>query len=330
MQALKEVTTNLFMARQTIGKGQNKFSVNVYVIAGKNGLVFDGGYGDRKVQDSLVKNIKAISNNGTITRALPSHSHWDHFSGLNHLQKKLGLKILATQKQAKVIGSKKEFKKSLWADSVLLNQNGSIIRRPFKRLKKCVTDALFLILLNVRFVSGEIKILDENTTFKINDETWQMIPVPGHCADDIVLYNESRGILLGGDIVLNKITTWLGPPRSNLSDYISSLEHLKALPHLKTIFPAHGGPITEPVQRIQAAIDHRKKRTDILYQMILDTGKKGISFETLFLNFYSEVSFFRKRLLSGWIGVTLEYLVEKQKVYVKKNGSQVLFNAILN
>jgi glyoxylase-like metal-dependent hydrolase (beta-lactamase superfamily II) len=115
MAPIKEIAPDIFKITQTLSLKQLKFSVNVYVIAGENGLIFDSGYGSRQAGNSLVRSIHRISglmkDRGQpfrITRAMSSHGHWDHFSGLQHLQRTLGIDILATQKQAEKLGSKKK------------------------------------------------------------------------------------------------------------------------------------------------------------------------------------------------------------------------------
>lgn len=332
MHSIKEVAPDIFMITQAITQKHLKSSVNLFVIAGKDGLVFDSGYGGRQKKSCLVNALGKISHlkksRGeacVITRAMPSHGHWDHFSGLGHLQDALGLEILATQKQAKKIGSKKSFKDSFREDFPLFNPPTPKFFEVCHNLGDSLVNELFMKLARVSFVSGPINIIDENTQLTVNGEPWQVIPVPGHCDDDIVLYNRERGILLGGDIILRRITTWLGPPRSNLKDYLKSLELLMKLPNLKLILPAHGSSISNPVKRIQGAIDHREKRTKDLFLLLLRSGKRGLSFGEIFHAFYPKSPLFKRSLLEGWILVTLQYLFEKGDIITSFGGRNMIF-----
>ncbi len=334
---VKEVAPNVFMITQTIGMGKSRFSVNVFVIAGENGFVFDSGYGGKMQGRALVRAIQKIINEKkqhnepcSIIRVVPSHGHWDHFSGLGYLQEHFGLHVCATRKQAEKIGSKKNFIKIFRVESPFVKVSESGILGLWHSLKKRIFKEIFMRLLKVRFVSGRIDILDENARLVINlgagnSDTWEMIPLPGHCDDDIVLYNREKGILLGGDVVLRKVTAWLGPPRSNLSQYINSLETLKALPGLSLILPAHGSPIQDPVTRIQAAIDHRKKRTLDVFKMIADAGAEGVCYETIFRSYYSNARGLQRNLLEGWICVTLDHLIEKGDIRILTQGPQAIF-----
>ncbi len=334
MQSIKEVAPDLFMITQSIHYRQFKSSVNVYVIGGKDGLVFDSGYGSRQKRRRLVHSLGQILNleksrqeAWAVTRAMTSHGHWDHFSGLGHMQEILDLKILATQKQAEKIGSKKIFKDSFQEESRFLNRSIPKFVGVCRQIWDGLANELFLQLARVRFVEGPIEIIGENTKLLVNKESWQVIPVPGHCDDDLVLYNRKRGILLGGDIVLRSITTWLGPPKSNLKVYQESLERLMKLPNLKVILPAHGSPIPNPGKRIQAIIDHREKRTKDLFQLVLRSGKKGVSYGEIFHAFYPKTTFFKRSLQGGWILVTLQHLFDEGDIISRPRGRNMIFLA---
>ncbi len=332
---MKEVASNIFAIHLDIGFRNFKFPVNVYVLAGKDGIVFDSGYATKKARNKLALKIgnisKLMKDRGvacSIKSALSSHGHWDHFSGLYHLQKNLGLNILATQKQANRISSEKAYFDSFHKGDERLDFCVGKYFGFVNKLRYVVLNKMHLLLCRVRFVYKQIKIINEDAKLSINGEIWQVIYLPGHCDDDIVLYNKERGILLAGDIVLRSITTWLGPPKSNLSQYIKSLEYILNLPNLKLILPAHGSPIDNPYERVQEAIDHRKKRTRELFELLLQTGEKGLSLKQIFKIFYPHLTVFQKPVLCGWILVTLEYLVERKKILSVRGKRNLIFKAI--
>jgi glyoxylase-like metal-dependent hydrolase (beta-lactamase superfamily II) len=99
------------------------FSVSVYVIAGEDGLVFDGGLGGRKAGRFLHREIRSIEATMaargipcSITRVLPSHGHWDHFSGVAYMKKHLGLTVLSTPKMFESMGSRSNYRESFWKE----------------------------------------------------------------------------------------------------------------------------------------------------------------------------------------------------------------------
>lgn len=340
MQEPMEVAPDIFRVTQELNFKQMKFMVNIYVLPGENGLVFDSGFGNRKAGRSLVGSIlritETVRHRGqpcTITKAMASHGHWDHFSGLAYLQKALNVQILATPKQAPKIQSKQAYKKLFWAKPELVRRPASNIARRSRALLSGMTKNLYMSLLRIKFVPENPAIIDHGTKFSIGKQTWELIHLPGHCDDDAVLYNQEEGIALTGDLVLNSINTWLGPPSSRLDHYIEALEFLKKLPNLNLILPAHGSPITAPRKRLQEAIDHRRKRTRDMFQLILDSGNHGISFGEIFKHYYPKSRRILGNTLRGWIIVTLEHLLDQGEIISTPKGRDIFFtnaNAPLN
>lgn len=313
----REVAPGVFLISQRKRTRFAPFSVNVYVIAGENGLVFDGGMGGKKVTDALVRQIRNIEDTLKargeachITRVLPSHGHWDHFSGIEGLRKKLGLQVLATPGMKDSIGSKTIYRQNFRKEAQFIDTPDSYVRR----WTHALMDALFFWAYSVTFVSGPMEMVDEHTIFEINGESWELLHMPGHCDDDIVLFNRSRGVLLCGDIVLRAVNTWLGPPRSNLEQYLETLEKLMALPGLTLILPAHGSPITDPYKRLNDAANHRRKRTVEVLTLIKQAGSDGVDFETLFTTIYPSLTLKERFIARGWVLLTLQYLIQKNRV----------------
>ena len=333
----QEVVPGIFVVKQAITFKKENFPVNMYVIAGKDGMVFDSGFGTSRAGRRLARHIRQISDvfakRGqpcSIRRAMTSHGHWDHFSGLAYLQKALKIEIMATEKQADKIQFKKAYKKLFRAKSVIQNPHTPPFFKTLDDVRLNIFKEIYIKLLGIRFVSGPVCIVHENTTLSINDENWQLLYLPGHCDDDMALYNQPRGILISGDIVLKDITTWLGPVSSNLELYLDSLERIKNLPNLKLILPAHGNPITNPVERVQEAIEHRHKRTQSVFQKVLNSSEKGISFEEIFKTFYPRPRRIQRTMLGGWIIVTLEHLICTGQIFSSIRGREVVFKANLN
>lgn len=319
---VKEVSPDIFMITQAEKSRFVKFSVNVFVIAGADGLIFDAGSGKKRAASLLVKQIKTIENNMrakgrkcSIARVLPSHGHWDHFSGIAHLRKNLSVRVLVTKKMLENTGSKKAYRDSFKNEARIINVPAPRILECFYDSARFVVDEISFRLFGIDFVKQPVRFIEENSSLVINNTLWEVIHLPGHCDDAIVLYNRQDGILLCGDNLLRSVTTWLGPPKSNLEKYIESLEYLLTLPNLKLILPAHGSPITEPVKRLKEAIDHRHHRTRDLLNAIELAGETGLSFNALLKHFYPKIRFYKKYIVRGWILTTLEYLLEKKKIY---------------
>lgn len=328
MGSVCESVPGIFRITQRLNRF--KFSVHIYVIAGRNGLVFDSGFGSRRMGHSLIRDISSIAGYPgqeyfKPVRAMASHSHWDHFSGLARLQSELGIEILGTRAQARRIGSREDYNHFFWANQEMFALPGDPALN-LLNFRNRIFNRLMISLFQIRFVPGKITTVQEFQKLSAGGRQWTIIPVPGHCDDDIALFQPDTGILLGGDLVLRHITTWLGPMKSDLKTYIRSLETIRDLPGLKLILPAHGAPVENPRRRIQAVIDHRHKRTRQIFDLVARRGRCGISFKKIYRSIYPGHRS-QSRLLGGWIVITLKYLVEKGDIRVEHRGHLVFFKS---
>jgi ribonuclease/clavin/mitogillin len=83
---------------------------------------------------------------------------------------------------------------------------------------------------------------------------------PGHTRGHLCFYEERTGALLTGDNILGLGSVLINPPEGNMRDYISSLERLRALPHLTVLFGGHGPAMGNPLAKIDEYINHRLER----------------------------------------------------------------------
>lgn len=330
---VKEVVPGIFQIGQKKRSRLASFSVNVFVIAGKDGLVFDAGMGDRKSGDYLAGQIRKIEqtmrNRGeecAITRVLPSHGHWDHFSGAEGLRKRLGLRVLATPAMRKHMTSRSLYRKSFRKEAAFHAKPYPWPVHAIKGVARNIVSDFFMFLYGVRFVKEPIEVVEEGSSLTIHGEAWEIHGVPGHCDDDIVLFNRDRGILFCGDIVLRTINTWIGPPRSNLELYIKALHTLKTFPGLRMILPSHGSPITEPYIRLDQAIAHRHKRTDEVIGIVQRAGESGIDFDSVMDAIYPGQNVTERFIANGWVYLTLEFLMKNQMVGTTIRNNRLYFN----
>ncbi|ABW67273.1 beta-lactamase domain protein [Desulfosudis oleivorans Hxd3] len=311
---MQEVAPNIFMITEQGAMGALMPPVNLYVLAGSDGLVFDTGYGRKAILEHLAKEMERIqavmAARGTpfaVTRALPSHSHPDHFSGLGYLKKRFGIQSMLTPKMAVNLDPARYRRRALayWKYDIGL------------RKKMTLTAYLAVIqslLLGTTFIDRPDTFVEENSQLTINDEPWQILPAPGHWDDHVALYSEDRGILFSGDTILRSITTWLGPPLSSISAYTQTLERILALPKLDLILSAHGSPIREPRQRIRQILAHRAQRTADVLAVIAQTSGRGATINEIAGALYRDEHAQKRNLADGWIILTLEELAREEKI----------------
>lgn len=320
---MKEVQPGIFLIKEKGSFGNFKPTENIYIIAGENGLIFDAGFGNKRVVQHLLREINQIENEFKaknkgflLTRIIPSHCHPDHFSGLKKIREKLGVKILLTKRMAEIVKNKKNFMKSFNADSYT---DYLVLKKGFNRklrdlLELFFTRFFYKKIYGLSYINDPDEIIDENSRIEINGEFWNLIHTPGHAIDHVSLYNEEKGILLSGDNILKSITTWLGPPNCDINDYKYSIEIIKSLPNLKIILPAHGELIGNPKERIEEILEHRENRTKQIMEIVEDHVDMGVSPSEIIQIIYPNEKRMLKQIARGWVCLTLKMLENQNQI----------------
>lgn len=83
---------------------------------------------------------------------------------------------------------------------------------------------------------------------------------PGHTPDHASFQWSAGSAVFCGDLMMGGLDTALvAPPEGNLTEYLASLEHIRALAP-RVLYPAHGRPFDEPATAIERYIEHRAIR----------------------------------------------------------------------
>lgn len=317
---MEEVYPDIFMITETGTMGALMPPVNLYVLTGADGLIFDAGYGRRKILEHLGKELHRIKTLVTsrggqfnITRALPSHTHPDHVSGLPWLKRNLGISSLLTGKMAASMAFRERYYK------VPAGSNDVTVL--VERLATNFVLKYFQpALLGTRFTPNPDFLIAETTAISINGEPWQVFPAPGHCDNHLFLYSQTRGILFSGDNIMRSVTTWLGPPHSDLEAYLQTLENVLALPNLNLILSGHGSPITDPIRRVRELIEHRAERTRAILSIIQNTGGEGVTPKQMLKQLYPGKEAQKRFFAKGWVALTLDYLEKRGEIIGVRSG----------
>ncbi len=318
---MKEVYPGIYLIREKGLFGPLKPSVNIYVLAGQDGSIWDSGYGNKRAVKRLVSKVRKIEQiyrthgkRCQITRVFISHSHPDHFSGLKLLRQYLGVKIVLTKGTASIIKEKKAFSKHhrIPGDS-LKNERWPGSRRLLEAGKYILAHLIYRPFFGLTLLADPDEIIDDRAEITINSERWKIFPSPGHASDHISLYNEKDGILFAGDNVIQSSTTWLGPPDSNLQDYLETLEHLLRLPRLKVIFSAHGRPVEQPRERIKKILKIRHQRL-IEIKDLIEESKHGLTSNEVVRHLYKGEGRWKQKLARGIVFLMLEHLEERDQI----------------
>ena len=145
------------------------------------------------------------------------------------------------------------------------------------------------------------------TTFKIGDRVWQPIFGSGHSPDHVALYCPEDEILLGGDMLLPKITPiiavwWQEPDGDPLDGYLEFLDTLGHIAKNVLVLPAHNRPYRELRTRVNDLGIHHAERLSITYDVC---AEPTTGFEVMKALFTRELDTFQMRFA---IGETLAHI----------------------
>ncbi|MFX1457244.1 MAG: MBL fold metallo-hydrolase [Promethearchaeota archaeon] len=332
---MKEVYPGIFLVEE---KGRFRPSDNIYVLAGKDGIIFDAGYGYKRAIKLFLRDFNEIEKiykeqqkEFNITSIIVSHGHSDHFSGLKRISEALNLKIMLTANISKTIKDKVSFESNFRGDDYedYLRVRNKFIQKIWNELRHLGTILFFRSFHGLSFLESPDIILNENSVISINDEPWTIISSPGHSPDHISLYNEEKGILLSGDNILKMHSTWLGPPESNMGDYIETIKKLQNLPKLKLILPAHDETIDNPKETLVAILERMHERENQVLNAIRNGSEKGVSPDEILKILYPKRRKKITRIIGrDWVVLTLKYLEEKRIIERKIVRKKILFSLI--
>lgn len=105
---------------------------------------------------------------------------------------------------------------------------------------------------------------------RIGGRTWRCISGYGHAPEHIALYCEVLGVLIGGDMMLPRISTNVSvyeqePESDALAQFLDSIDKFNTLPADTLVLPSHGKPFTGLHRRIeQLHAHHRSHLAEVL------------------------------------------------------------------
>jgi len=316
---MKEVYPGIFVIEEKGVLRSLKPPVNIYVITGPDGLIYDSGYGSRSSIKHFSRELAKINKlclerneKNNISGILLSHAHADHYSGLKPLRGRYGFKIILTERMAGIIKSRAAYAESFRIDKP--ETASSIIyglKNFIKNIKRFIEIWIYIRYWGVTFVSDPDEIIEDNSEIIINSESWEIFPSPGHSDDHISLYNREKGILLSGDNVLRSVNVWLGPPKSDLDAYEKTISDFMALKNIQIILPAHGKPVTDPYDRLDEILRWRRKRTADVRAIVKDMGGRDFTIDEILASLYPSQGKMKREFARGWVELTIAKLIQE-------------------
>ena len=119
-------------------------------------------------------------------------------------------------------------------------------------------------------VPPQYRRMQDGDVLSIGGQPWRCISGYGHAPEHIALYCEDLNVLIGGDMMLPRISTNVSvyeqePESDALALFLRSIDRFLALPEDTLVLPSHGKPFTGMHTRIQQLHDHHRDRlTDVM------------------------------------------------------------------
>jgi glyoxylase-like metal-dependent hydrolase (beta-lactamase superfamily II) len=114
-------------------------------------------------------------------------------------------------------------------------------------------------------VPPQYRRLMDGMALAIGGREWRCISGYGHAPEHIALYCAELNVLIGGDMMLPRISTNVSvyeqePEANALVQFLESIDKFRALPEDTLVLPSHGKPFTGMHIRIQQLHDHHRDR----------------------------------------------------------------------
>jgi glyoxylase-like metal-dependent hydrolase (beta-lactamase superfamily II) len=271
--------------------------------------ILDPGFYDEHTEETWRAALDELGiGPGQVEAIYVSHFHTDHLAAAGWLQKETGAPVY-------VLDQEVPFAEASAAGRVFGGRGDRLRRRWFEALgvpldNREAEQEVLSFRSYLRYAPVTLTPIAPHSRVPFGEEEAEVLWAPGHTNGQLVLYLPGRRELLAGDHILPKITPNTSRMPYGLLDplgaYMRHLETLMLLPIVR-IWPAHGVPLENGVQRIVEIYDHHIERAEQAWR--LTAGDRSVFEVCLDLFAYRHLSKADWRLALGETLAHLEYLV---------------------
>lgn len=109
--------------------------------------------------------------------------------------------------------------------------------------------------------------LSEGARVALGGATIEALETPGHTANHLCFALLEEKALFTGDHVMGWSTTVIAPPDGSMTEYMASIERLRARDDA-IYWPGHGDPVRDPPRFLRALVHHRRAREAAILQRL--------------------------------------------------------------
>jgi glyoxylase-like metal-dependent hydrolase (beta-lactamase superfamily II) len=246
-------------------------TVNVYVVEGDCLTLIDTGTNTAESLEGLKLGLKELGYKiSDIEQVILTHHHPDH-SGL----------LEVFRDDAIIIGHERNIPYLIQEDSFLtsyVNFFTNLARKsgvPEEFIKQMPRYDHKIPYSSKRNLTHTVNEGDSLTSL----EGFTVIYTPGHATSHIALYRESDGLLFGGDLLLEKISSnpLLEPPLNGemhrprpLPQYNQSLRRIASMP-IQQIYTGHGKPVLDVQSLVEYRLEKQQLRANKVYDLLKES-----------------------------------------------------------
>lgn len=110
-------------------------------------------------------------------------------------------------------------------------------------------------------------VLREGKRIELGGATIETLETPGHTQNHLCFALLEEKALFTGDHIMGWSTTVVAPPDGCMSDYMTSIERLRARDDA-IYWPGHGDPVRDPPRYLRALLHHRRAREAAILQRL--------------------------------------------------------------
>ncbi len=273
--------------------------VNLYLLEDGDGwTLVDCGLADPGTRAVWERLLATRLNGRPITRIVVTHFHPDHVGMAGWLQERTGAGLWMSRVEWLMA-------RSTWLDTE--SDRSPQMQEFYRRAGFDEQDIQAHCELGndyrgmVTPIPVSYSRITRQTGFRIGDRLWRPVFGSGHSPDHVALYCERDKVLLGGDMLLPRITPiiavwWQEPDADPLSDYLEFLGSLGEVADDALVLPAHNRPYRELRTRIVDLGRHHETRLALTLDACSEPATAAAVMRTLFPR---ELDTFQSRFAIG-------------------------------
>jgi glyoxylase-like metal-dependent hydrolase (beta-lactamase superfamily II) len=254
--------------------------VNVYLIEDDPLTLVDSGPNSGISLDTLERELEALGRRiEDLERIVVTHQHIDHIGLVQILARRSGAEVVALDLLAPFVESYSEQSaaEDAFATATMLRHG----------IEEDVVQALASVSLAFRAWGARADVtrtLREGDTLEFAGRRLAVHYRPGHSATDTIFEDRERRMLIGGDHLLQTVSSnplisrpldpGAGERRRSLVEYLESLAQTRAM-DLALVLPGHGDPIDDHRDLIDARVKLHERRAAKMLRLIAERPRSA-------------------------------------------------------